>query len=85
MAMGTYNLATLRQLFDHEPVECFNSTTHSYTEGVHIIVTGALRRGSGSRIAAWTRLRRRCVIQLFDSFCGRHASRVSHLAPNLAA
>ncbi|KAL4812492.1 hypothetical protein BDW67DRAFT_178635 [Aspergillus spinulosporus] len=35
MAMGTYNLATLRQLFDDEPVECLSSTTHSYTDGVH--------------------------------------------------
>ncbi|KAJ5551691.1 hypothetical protein N7535_000365 [Penicillium sp. DV-2018c] len=35
MAMGTYNLAMLRLLFDAEPEECLDCQVHSYTDGVH--------------------------------------------------
>ncbi|KAG0646435.1 putative oxidoreductase [Hyphodiscus hymeniophilus] len=32
MSMGTYNLATLRLVFDAEPVECLSCETHSFPE-----------------------------------------------------
>ncbi|RYO74939.1 hypothetical protein DL764_010621 [Monosporascus ibericus] len=35
MAMGTYNLAALRLLFDAEPEECLSCDVNAYTDGVH--------------------------------------------------
>jgi predicted dehydrogenase len=35
MAMGTYNYAALRLLFDADPVECTSCDTQAYTDGVH--------------------------------------------------
>jgi predicted dehydrogenase len=35
MAMGTYNYAALRLLFDADPVECISCETQAYTDGVH--------------------------------------------------
>jgi hypothetical protein len=34
MAMGTYNLAALRLLFDAEPEECLDCEVHAYTDRV---------------------------------------------------
>ncbi|KAI4724320.1 hypothetical protein E4T49_07940 [Aureobasidium sp. EXF-10728] len=35
MAMGTYNYAALRLLFNADPVECMSCDTQAYTDGVH--------------------------------------------------
>ncbi|KAG9606023.1 NAD(P)-binding protein, partial [Aureobasidium melanogenum] len=35
MAMGTYNYAALRLLFDADPAECTSCDTKAYTDGVH--------------------------------------------------
>ncbi|KAL1302062.1 hypothetical protein AAFC00_002504 [Neodothiora populina] len=35
MAVGTYNLAATRLLFDAEPEECIDCDTKAYTDGVH--------------------------------------------------
>lgn len=35
MAMGTYNYAALRLLFEADPVECTSCNTEAYTDGVH--------------------------------------------------
>ncbi|KAJ5237357.1 hypothetical protein N7489_007448 [Penicillium chrysogenum] len=35
MAMGTYNLAALRLLFNAEPEECLDCEVHAYTDGIH--------------------------------------------------
>ncbi|PGH21388.1 hypothetical protein AJ80_03305 [Polytolypa hystricis UAMH7299] len=35
MAMGTYNMATLRLIFGAEPEECLSCDTNAYTDGIH--------------------------------------------------
>jgi predicted dehydrogenase len=35
MAMGTYNYAAIRLLFDADPIECTSCDTKAYTDGVH--------------------------------------------------
>ncbi|KAL8725085.1 MAG: hypothetical protein Q9166_007579 [cf. Caloplaca sp. 2 TL-2023] len=35
MAMGTYNFAALRLIFDAEPEECLSCDVNAYTDGVH--------------------------------------------------